>query len=1321
MEFRNIETLKQRFDDSIYELAMAEMCERTQDEEKKVSHTRNAISAGYQALDWMLKHSIDIDYTGTDKTRLLKNGNLNSLLIGVETYKDLSSIDTTILKDTKRFHRNPAEHGGEKPSLINTKEAIEEVRKVFQLIMDSDIELKTIDSFGETLSISWDSFYSLCDKFTHEERNFILIIGDCQNVDEVYLENLSIPNWDLIIDLDYFSLSTGFYNKIFSTKIPQPNKINITELIDDEKFTKHKQAHYHYFINSYAGSGVEMPNDFDSWNRRYGSKLDRFFKEYAAEFSVQKTIVVILDDNRRYLNYLCNTFKKYFASKTEFVFALPQFHNLENVIEDAQGKKVEITISEIAQGIANFSSNFGVSNPYKDKYVVPFLERTITEGTTGILEPEFYAQLENDFEVLHKGLDTFEPEIKEEAREFLSGYRPISWLGLRNDWDRKHPSLKKRIKEVRDALSNAKGIVELVHEAGYGGTTIGRRIAWEFHNDYPTLILKDYRENRTVQKLIQLHNQTRKTILVVMDVPQSITLDDVDTFYNLASGGSGSRPIVFLVVRRGSSTEGNLTDWGNHVYDLLQSYKEFLNDFSDVKVVENKYKEFEDIKNGIEAYKKTPFYVGLVTFEEKFFAIKDYIKKFVEEIKTIEQRKVILYLVIVHDYLGERLPSSFFRTTLKLTNSKEVIRLEDYLPGTFNSILASTTDGNQRYWQPRHVLFSKALKEQILEGSSSMETDIWKTGLADVCIDFIKDSVVEGEGSRKVQEILQTLFIGTRKDRHGKTFTPIVEDIRIEEEKERLFKCLKESYPENSHYCSHLARFYAYYRRNRELAFKYANEAISLSEGEGRKDPLLYHIKGMCIREAAYDLMDSLMNKKRNEQPLRKEDIDEVINELVPNAEKEFELSRKISNDQNKTDEYGYVSHIQMLIRAIDFGAIISGQDKSDFLAENKYPYHLWIDMAETLLEEIRRITINKDDNQKIIRCEDELNLFYERYDLILQSLNSQLEKGENSTGVRRQIVRTYFRKKEVNSEGNSKVLNRILDLMEDNINEEPANEKNFYLWFKAARFSSVTLADALSKIGRWKAQSTSLDATYYFYILKVFSAIEGYTPDAIDAVKLIKECKNNVPKSKNITFQHEWYGKGNHLRRLKSHKEFDSINKESTLDLVRGYFTDFENMGSGFITIADKIKVFFSPAQAKLSQEDLNKEVEFYLGFSYDGPRADSSSVRLAIAKHQGKNISRAYEPISELVDNSVLDDIIIEEENLEPDRIRGVIISMKNPPRPVMGFIMAENEKKYFFHKKNEKAEIFKNLKVESKVSFVIRVNDRGEYATSIKLIKG
>ena len=60
-----------------------------------------------------------------------------------------------------------------------------------------------------------------------------------------------------------------------------------------------------------------------------------------------------------------------------------------------------------------------------------------------------------------------------------------------------------------------------------------------------------------------------------MEAPQVIALDDVN---NLYASISQSRPVVFLVVRRGrpSKTDLAVPDWGNNVTDLIEAYKPFI-------------------------------------------------------------------------------------------------------------------------------------------------------------------------------------------------------------------------------------------------------------------------------------------------------------------------------------------------------------------------------------------------------------------------------------------------------------------------------------------------------------------------------------------------------------------------------------------------------------------------------------------------------------------------------------------------------------------------------------------------------------------------
>ncbi|MEJ7823495.1 MAG: hypothetical protein WKF85_14315 [Chitinophagaceae bacterium] len=94
-------------------------------------------------------------------------------------------------------------------------------------------------------------------------------------------------------------------------------------------------------------------------------------------------------------------------------------------------------------------------------------------------------------EVIYRGI---EKEILNEANtdSFYKGGL-ITWKDIyegkvitRNSFDNLHRRLQEELEK------NKLHEVELVHEAGAGGTTVARSIAYRLHNDYPTIILRKY-------------------------------------------------------------------------------------------------------------------------------------------------------------------------------------------------------------------------------------------------------------------------------------------------------------------------------------------------------------------------------------------------------------------------------------------------------------------------------------------------------------------------------------------------------------------------------------------------------------------------------------------------------------------------------------------------------------------------------------------------------------------------------------------------------------------------------------------------------------
>ncbi|MRG29753.1 MULTISPECIES: hypothetical protein [Laceyella] len=112
-----------------------------------------------------------------------------------------------------------------------------------------------------------------------------------------------------------------------------------------------------------------------------------------------------------------------------------------------------------------------------------------------------------------------------------------------------------------------------------GGTTISRRIAFDLREKYPTVILKQYRLLDTADKIVELYDQTKKTIFVVAEAHQ-FSRDNIYELYDAIR--SRTRPVVFLVVQRGSKNELKNIDHKKRLYTTilnLNETNEFLNEY----------------------------------------------------------------------------------------------------------------------------------------------------------------------------------------------------------------------------------------------------------------------------------------------------------------------------------------------------------------------------------------------------------------------------------------------------------------------------------------------------------------------------------------------------------------------------------------------------------------------------------------------------------------------------------------------------------------------------------------------------------------------
>lgn len=1095
-----------------------------------------------------------------------------------------SDVDFEFLASNKNKLTNRSKHGG-----IDVDESVVEryrleIKKFLHDYIDENACLKNIDDFLKPENDDISNFYNACDMFHYEDRTFVLITDEKKCP---YYSNFGKIKWDLIIDFYNESEKDGYCFCNYGLDTSVIKKFKVDDIVSGDDYSPYSDYPIVVFANGFRNLSKRFTNSRE-WNRNNSSKLENMLRILMERNHSQKTIVVSTIRNEEFTAKLIDLCDRCFV-------------NMQMVIVNQDDNETQypdyvvqipISMSDVSQCIDSYVYS-GEAQTVENSFRLPALGSEL-----GVFSKAEMSNLEETFEVLYAGI---EKTLVDDVEDFLMGKHSLSWYGAKNEFPAYRDKFTKMyVKPLESVIKNGHAIIYIEHQPGFGGSTLARQLAWYFHGDYPVLFLKKNRENHIVEQLELIHNKTKKTVILFAEIPQAI---DKEAFESIFRQTNESRPFIFVGVRRGNFNRNSnslfVSDWGDDVSRLVNRYRKYIESYPEITKT-RKENELNDIQFGthVDPYKRTPFYIGLLTLEEKFDAVHSYISNFVQQIQGKEQqRKTIIYLAICDYYIAQKLPASFLRTIFNVS-SERVFKLEDYFSadvGVVNSLLCKVFDGNNVIWGIRHPFFTKELLEQLL-GIATTGCKRLYHNLGNYCLELIQDMSDNDICSIEVKtSILKDLFIGNTAERSGEKFNQLISDINKEEQLP-IFLKLHNLFPTNAHFCSHLARYYAIEEKNAEEALIYADKAINISPD----DPLLHHIKGICLRSIMYQKMQiCLMEGQKTE--IKNTLYDEIINELLPKAAHEFEASRKLN--KSCIDEFGYISHVEMLLRVFDFSQKYEGLTKTEIVTNSYQPYTDWIDDCHNLLEVLENYYNNSrgDVSDRYNSCEHNLRLLYEDYGSIIQKLNNQLSDSKHPQMIRRNIVRTYFYRGDYADK--EKTIGQITNLMEQNILDEPNNERNFFLWFKAARYSKfLKIDDILAKLAQWSSLSSSIDVIFYHYAFCAIKALEGSNIAAQTCRRLIDECKNKGG-NKKISIR-EWYGKA--PQKLLSNLTATPSDNPNAFYRVEGVVSAYEHAGSASITTDLGLEVFFNPGKNNITRDNLNSSVTFFLGFSYDGLRAE-------------------------------------------------------------------------------------------------------------------
>ena len=1041
-----------------------------------------------------------------------------------------------------------------------------------------------------TPSGAWEQLYRACDGFD-TRRVYIAVLDREPSADIRDWAAMAGIHWNIIVDFDTGTDTDGNH-AVAREPFVQRLALQLVALDDSVAMTRRSTLWV-------AAAGLDSrpttnpSGNWRDWNRSKVPQLERTIGDLATITEPSPVTLVIFGGEANYVSTTCEIVDRAFAHRVDYVFATPDPMQYRALAERFGASTIPIMLSEVCQGLRELQPDSG---PIKET-LFPKLA-----GGTAAIAPDRARWMEEQVQLVHWDVGLSADE-QTDGDSFLKG-STVGWYDLNVgavDADRDiTTNLEERIR--RDIEARATRRVNLWHLPGAGGTTVARRIGWNIHRHFPTVIAREIQPQETAERLRHLFGETRLPILVIIDLP-GVTKEVVDRLYDELRS-SHTHAVLFNVERRFDSRVGS----GTHYLDAMLTTREAfgLSGVLAARVPERR-SDLESLINEPDRRKRSPFYFGLTAYGRDFQGLESYVEARLSQ--TFDPvRNAVLFMAFAHYYGQVSLSLQTFGPLLGIPATK-LISMSKVIPDYVRELLVETDVGVR----PAHYLIAEDILHQEL-GRTGGDSRNWRVGMADLAtkfIDLLADLPHRSRGT--TSDILRAVIIERDSAESpagpwGTTFSPLLEDIPNVDGRRRVLSHLTDKFPEEPHFWAHLGRFFSRVDKDHEKAHTAHQTALSLLPD----DPLLHHMAGMGWRAELYGMLDSLNNNLVGE-------IEGKILEIVGEASKEFESARSLG----RRSEYSYISQIQMILRVVGAASNAKGyqHEAMRFLTLPRHDsYRELVDEAQNLLSDLALIKGSEVPSELQVRVQADLEKLHGNHSEAIQRLTNVLDRRESyHPPIRRAIIRAYVSRHEDDwSRLTDQELARVVELARNNIVEEPASDHNLRLWLLAVRTENALSLDSVAEQLSYKRlQNPSVHTTYYLYIMKFLQLESGDLAVASEVPDLIEECSRLAQDLSRTTTSSEWLGKETGLAALvhssvlgawDESKRFRSNTKH--LRVVRGRIAQIRHQGSGEIELASGLRAFFVPSSGAvpggyIAGQDIGREVEFYLGFSYDGLRA--------------------------------------------------------------------------------------------------------------------
>lgn len=1058
-----------------------------------------------------------------------------------------------------------------------------EHRRIASWFLRGDLRTPEESGRGE-----WQSLYETVHAFD-PGATYILAADRVAASSAAPIPSLAMVPWRAVIDFDPDSEASGLLGAIGGPL--GRSRVVHRVVIGDSQVTPEPGTHW-FFARGLSGrAGTTQLGEHKAWLRTYKQELGRQLSRLASVISPSPVIVVVLwsDLNlRNHLRTLIEECHGAFGEAVEVVVVSPDAPSFEGIALDAGAAFIRMSLRSLCAGVAVHYAD--LQDSQDERCVLPTSSGAQVEVPTDVLP-----WLNEDLELVHRGTGLAGEDNPGEYRRGAD----VSWrnLQLHHDCDRDVTGQLRTL--IGGELKRRQTVrVNLYHAPGAGGTTVARRVAWDLHETFPVAILRRCAFRDTAERLAKVATLTESTVLVVVDGGQH-SETEIDDLYGFLKAGQ-TPAVVLQILRRGSAQHaGKRSLWLDARLSEAEADR-FRDGYS--QVAPAKRAELADLARNT-GTQRNAFFFGLTAFGNDFRGLGRYVQTRLVAL-TAEQKRIVAYIAIAHYFGQQSVPEQAFAGLLGLTRSR-TLNLPAAFAGDSKQALELLVRVAAREWRTAHHLIALEIMQQVLAPEGSLEPQsVWRQNLSSWGKAFA--TFCRGEDQTvgdRLLELVRRVYIyrdnvevlGTERSGQKK-FAHLVEEIPSREGRIEVLRHLTEAFPAEAHFHAHLGRFLGLSGEYEE-GVRCIDFAISLQPD----DHVLHHMRGMALRNTmraaagagatANDLLD-----------------------LAKKATTSFEAARERSPDL----EHAYISEVQMLVDLLDLAgrgqgkntvqSVLARPETDPFLKEA-------LDRAEDLMDQVNHLYTGEQPSEYAQDCKARLLRIYGDYATALQAWDSLLARpGVAKPPVRRQIVWTMLHRSDGEwNKLDKRDITRARKLLEENLDEAVNDSTSLRLWLRAIRQSQPppTLDSVIEKVTYWKANTGSLDAAFYLYVLHMLRALDGSSQGAADAGRALEECRSIARFRRDRTRSFEWIGPGEGVERLVHQSQLgewidDFWEGATTLARLAGRVAAIDGPQKGTVELSGGVEAFFVPAKAGLhSGKDENLVVTCYLGFSYEGPRA--------------------------------------------------------------------------------------------------------------------